>query len=185
MSTANEVLGDERRTSDRGERARDERQETPEERLDRNTSELVQELRVGAVGIQVLFAFLLMVPFNNGWKTTTPFDHAVYYVTLVCIGIATVLLIAPSLHHRLLFRQGEKPYIVDVGSRLMIAGMAFVALGMVGIFVLLSDVVFSGWVAALAGVLTAAVVSGVWFGIPLWHRARAVASDARAGRHRS
>ena len=150
--------------------ADDGRDETEEERLDRNTAEMVQEIRVGAVGIQVLFAFLLVVPFQTGWKQTTSFQHGVFYVTLVCIACATALLIAPSIHHRVLFREGEKPYLVRMGNRLMIAGMAFLALGMTGIFVLISDFVFGGWQAIVAGVLTALIVTGIWFGIPLWHR---------------
>jgi hypothetical protein len=132
---------------------------------------MVQELRVGAVGVQVLLAFLLVVPFNAGWKLTTSFEHAVYYVTLVCIAIATVLLIAPSIHHRVLFRQGEKPFVIELGNRLMIAGMILVAGGMVGIFVLISDFLFGGWAATLGGIVTATTVAGLWFGIPLWHRA--------------
>ncbi len=161
------------RTSEhRSEPADDGRDETREERLDRNTAEMVQELRVGAVGIQVLFAFLLVVPFNTGWKQTTEFEHVVYYLTLVCIALATVLLIAPSIHHRVLFRQGEKPYLVRMGNRLMISGMVFLAAGLAGIFVLISDFVFGGWPATVAGLVTAIVVVALWFGIPLWHRAR-------------
>lgn len=151
----------------------DGRNETREERLDRNTSEMVQELRVGAVGIQVLFAFLLVVPFNTGWKRTTSFEHAIYYVTLVCIALATVLLVAPSIHHRLLFRQGEKRYVVTLGTRLMIIGMGFVGIGMAGIFVLISDFLFDGSAAAVAGCATALVIAVVWFALPLGHLARA------------
>lgn len=154
------------------ESADDGRDETRDERLDRNTEEMVQELRVGAVGIQILFAFLLIVPFNTGWKTTTTFDHVVYYLTLVCIALATTLLIAPSVHHRLLFRRREKAFLVWLGSRLMIAGMVFVAAGMAGIFVLISDFLFGGWAAALGGLASALVVAALWFGIPLWHRRR-------------
>jgi hypothetical protein len=178
LSTAEESAGGERQDDDRRERADDGRDETHDEQLDRNTAEMVQELRVGAVGIQVLFAFLLVVPFNAGWKQTTSFEHVVYYLTLVCIAIATVLLIAPSLHHRLLFREHEKPYVVEVGNRLMIVGMAFVAAGMTGIFVLISDFVFGGAAAALAGGVTALVLVCVWFWIPLRHRARARAQRA-------
>jgi O-antigen/teichoic acid export membrane protein len=159
------------------EPADDGRDETREERLDRNTIEMVQELRVGAVGVQVLFAFLLVVPFNAGWKLTTGFEHAVYYATLICIAAATVLLIAPSIHHRVLFRQGEKPFLIGLGNRLMITAMVFVAAGMAGIFVLISDFVFGGWAAAVGGVVTAAVVTGLWFGVPLWHRAHSRARD--------
>jgi hypothetical protein len=157
---------------DGSERVDDGRHETREERLDRNTAEMVQELRVGAVGVQVLFAFLLVVPFNAGWKLTTAFEHVVYYVTLICIAVATVLLIAPSIHHRMLFRQGEKPFLIALGNRLMIVGMVFVAAGMAGIFVLISDFVFGGWAATIGGVVAVAVTAGLWFGIPLWHRAQ-------------
>ncbi len=181
VSTAKRSRGDEPRIDDGSEPADDGRDETREERLDRNTIEMVQELRVGAVGVQVLFAFLLVVPFNAGWKLTTGFEHVVYYVTLVCIAVATVLLIAPSIHHRVLFRQGEKPFVIGLGNRLMIAGMVFVAAGMAGIFVLISDFLFGGWAATIGGLATAAVVAGLWFGIPLWHRARTQARDVATG----
>jgi hypothetical protein len=151
----------------------DGRHETRDERLDRNASEMVQELRVGAVGVQVLFAFLLVVPFNTGWKQTTDFQHGVYYVTLVCIALATALLIAPSVHHRVLFRDHEKRFVVGTGNRMMIAGMIFVALGMAGIFVLVSDFLFGEPAGAIAGGVTAVAVVGVWFVIPLAHRWRA------------
>ncbi len=131
---------------------------------------MVQELRVGAVGIQVLFAFLLVVPFNAGWKQTTSFQHAVYYLTLICIAVATVLLIAPSVHHRVLFREHEKQWVVMAGTRLMITGMVFVAGGMTGIFVLISDFLFGEPAGALAGGVAALVAVGVWFGLPLRHR---------------
>ena len=185
VSTPNRSPGNGPRAADGSDRADDGRDETREERLDRNTAEMVQELRVGAVGVQVLFAFLLVVPFNAGRKLTSSFEHAVYYVTLVCIAVATVLLIAPSVHHRILFRQGEKPFVIGVGTRLMIAGMGFVAAGMAGIFVLISDFVFGGWAATIGGVVTAIAVAGLWFGIPLWHRAHTVRDPARApGAHR-
>jgi O-antigen/teichoic acid export membrane protein len=171
VSTTNPSSNDGPRIDDGSERADDGRHETREERLDRNTTEMVQELRVGAVGVQVLFAFLLVVPFNAGWKLTTGFEHGVYYVTLICIAVATVLLIAPSVHHRMLFREGEKPFLIALGNRLMIIGMVFVAAGMAGIFVLLSDFLFGPWAATVGGVVAAAVTASLWFGIPFWHRA--------------
>lgn len=157
-------------SKDEQRRSADGRNETRAERFDRNTSEMVQELRVGAVGVQVLFAFLLVVPFNAGWKQTTGFDHAVYFLTLICVAIATVLLIAPSIYHRVLFRDHEKPFVIAVGNRLMIIGMAFVAAGMTGIFTLISDFLFGSIAAAVAGCMTAFVVGGVWFWIPIRHR---------------
>ncbi len=156
-------------TSDqrRDEPAEDGRDETELERLDRNTAELVQEMRVASVGIQVLFAFLLVVPFQTGWKHVTAFDRNEYFVTLLCIAAAAALLIAPSIHHRLLFRRREKPYIVELGNRLVILAAVFLTLGFTGIIVLISHVIFGGVTAAVAGACTAVGVSVLWFGIPL------------------
>jgi Family of unknown function (DUF6328) len=150
--------------------AAEKRGETQPERLDRNASELVQEVRVAAVGIQVLFAFLLVVPFQTGWKHVTGFDQDVYYVTLVSIEIAAALLIAPSIHHRLLFRRGQKAYLVEVGNRLVILAIAFLTVGFTGILVLISNVIFGGAVGAIAGALTATGLVALWFGVPLIHR---------------
>jgi Family of unknown function (DUF6328) len=149
----------------------DERNETPLERLDRNTVELVQEVRVAAVGIQVLFAFLLVVPFQTGWKHVTAFDRYDYFVTLICIVTAAALLIAPSIHHRLLFRQHQKRYLVELGNRLVIAAMAFLTVGFTGIIVLISHVIFGAVTAGIAGAFVAVGVGAIWFGIPL-HRRR-------------
>lgn len=148
----------------------DGRDETPPQRLDRNATELVQEMRVAAVGIQVLLAFLLVVPFQTGWKHVTSFDRHEYFVTLIAIAIATALLIAPSIHHRILFREGEKAYVVDIGNRLVIIAAGFLTVGFTGIFVLLSHVLFGGAVAAVAGAVTAVTISAVWFVLPLNRR---------------
>jgi O-antigen/teichoic acid export membrane protein len=150
----------------------DDRHESEDERLDRNTVELLNELRVASVGIQVLFAFLLVVPFNTGFKRVTSFELHVYFVTLLCIAAAAVLLIAPSIHHRLLFRRHQKAYIVDMGTRLTIAGMAFLTCGLTGILVLLSDFVFGATTAAVVGVATAIGVVTLWFVVPLNRRRR-------------
>jgi hypothetical protein len=151
----------------------DGREETADERLDRNTSEMVQELRVGAVGVQVLFAFLLIVPFNQGWKYVTHFDRDVYFATLACIAIATALLLAPSVHHRVLFRERAKGYLVRVGNRLMISAMVFEVAGLTGIFVLIGNYVFGATLAGIAGAATATAVAWLWFGIPYMHKLRA------------
>lgn len=150
----------------------DDRDETPDETLDRNTIELLNELRIAGSGIQILFAFLLVVPFNAGWAKTTSFERAAYFVTLVLVAIAAVLLLAPPIHHRLLFRHHEKSYLVAIGNRLAIAGIAFLALGLTGILVLLSDYVVGGVAPIVAGVLTLAAVGGLWFVMPLIRRSR-------------
>src|ERR1700747_2361401 len=124
-------------------------EESPEERLDRNLIELLNELRVTGTGIQVLLAFLLIVPFNVGYRRTDMFEHVVYFAGLLLIAAAAVLLIAPSVHHRLLFRHHQRTFIVDRANQLAITGMALLALGLVAILVLLADVWFGRGAAAL------------------------------------
>jgi Family of unknown function (DUF6328) len=125
---------------------------------------------VASTGIQVMFAFLLVVPFNAGFSKLTSFDRYCYFVTLLCLAAAATLLIAPSMHHRLLFRRGEKDYLVAVGTRLAIVSGVFLTAGMTGILVLISNVVFGGTTAVVVGVLTALIVAGLWFGMPLLRR---------------
>jgi O-antigen/teichoic acid export membrane protein len=127
-------------------------------------------LRVAGTGIQVLFAFLLMVPFNTGFSKLSAFDRYDYFVTLVCIAAAAALLIAPSMHHRLLFRQRQKDFLVRVGTIATIVSGVFLTAGLTGILMLIADVIFGGVTAAVAGVLTALCVSTLWFGLPINHR---------------
>ena len=146
------------------------RDESELQRLDRNTVELLNELRVASTGIQVMFAFLLVVPFNTGFKELTAFDRYVYYATLLCMAAAAALLIAPSMHHRLLFRHQEKEYLVRVGTRLAIASGVFLTAGLTGILVLISNVIFGSTTAAVVGPAAAVGVAALWFGLPLWRR---------------
>jgi hypothetical protein len=148
----------------------EERGESPLQRLDRNTVELVSELRVAGTGIQVLFAFLLVVPFNARFGHLSGFERDVYFGTLLCIAAAAVLLIAPSIHHRVLFRRGQKAYLVRMGNRLMIAAMLLLSLGMTGILVLISNFLFGTVAAVVVGVTAAAVLGTLWFGLPLARR---------------
>ena len=147
--------------------------EQESERLGRNITDLLNELRVAGTGIQVMFAFLLVVPFNAGWKNASSFDQSVYFVALLCIAIASVLLIAPSVHHRLLFRHRQRDYLVQVGTRLAIAAAAFLALGLTAILVLVSNFVFGTPAAVTVGIVAAIVVTAVWFLMPLSRRREA------------
>jgi Family of unknown function (DUF6328) len=140
------------------------------DRLGRNVTDLLNELRVAGTGIQVMFAFLLIVPFNAGWKKASAFDRWDYFITLLCIAIAAVLLIAPSVHHRLLFRQRERAYLVRVGTRLAIMAAAFLAVGFTGILVLISNFVFGTLAAVCVGIAAAILVMSVWFALPLGRR---------------
>jgi Family of unknown function (DUF6328) len=156
--------------SEQSEQAESQRAETPPERLDRNTVELLNELRIAGTGIQVMFAFLLIVPFNNGWRKVDSFERTVYFVTLLLVALAAFLLMAPPIHHRILFRQGEKRFLVQTANQLAIAGMACLGLGFIGILVLLSDVVVGGAVPIIVGTLAAVIIFGLWFLLPIVRR---------------
>ncbi len=118
----------------------------------------------------MLFAFLLIVPFNSRFGQLSSFDRYDYFVTLLCIAVAAVLLISPTIHHRLLFRLQQKAYLVEVGNKTAIAGIGFLSVGMTGILILISDVMFGGVTAAVVGTVSALTIGGVWFGLPLWRR---------------
>ena len=130
----------------------------------------MNELRVAGTGVQVVFAFLLTVPFSNGYRRLSSFDRIDYFVTLACVAASAALLIAPSIHHRILFARGEKRYLVQVGSGLAIVGVAFLLLGFIGIFVLIADVMFGGVAAGLFGAVTGIGIGVLWFVVPLRRR---------------
>jgi hypothetical protein len=153
--------------NERAEEDEKERDETAPERLDRNTIELLNELRIAGTGIQVMFAFLLILPFNAGWKQVDSFQRTVYFITLLVVALAAFLLMAPPIHHRLLFRHGEKRFLIRVGNYMAISGMACLGLGFIGILVLVSDVVVGGAAPAVVGILAGAVIGGLWFAVPL------------------
>ncbi len=149
-----------------------EDEETEKERLDRNLMELLGELRVALPGVQVLFAFLLAVPFQAGFVRVTSFQRDVYFFTLCCALLATVCLIAPTPFHRLTFRLHQKRALVAIANRLTIAGLGFVALAMTGVILLISDVLFGAGVVVVATVLTAVLFVMLWGVLPLRHRRR-------------
>ncbi len=151
------------------------RDETPLERADRNLAELLGELRVALPGVQVLFAFLLIVPFNTGFDDATAFQRDVYLFTLVCTAFASVLLIAPSMNHRIEFRRGDKDHLVRMSNRLTIAGLSFVALAITSAMLLVSDYVFGTTEAIVTTTAIALAIVLLWFALPLgrlWQLAR-------------
>jgi uncharacterized protein DUF6328 len=150
--------------------AKDRREESSSEQLDRNTIELLNELRIAGTGIQVMFAFLLVVPFQSGWHHVDSFERTVYFITLLLVATAAFLLMAPPIHHRILFRHGEKRFLVQTANYLAIGGMVMLAFGFVGILVLLSDVVVGGAAPAIVGVLAATFLAGLWFAAPAIRR---------------
>jgi hypothetical protein len=153
------------------------RHETPRERLDRNLDELTGELRVIVTGVQVLFAFLLIVPFNAGFAHVGSFERTVYFVTLVLAALAAVCTIAPSAAHRFLLRHDDKQHIVFSSNRVVIAGLAFLALAMCGCLLLVTTKLFG----IPAGVLTASIgaipFAVLWFAAPIMRLHRLDASN--------
>jgi hypothetical protein len=149
-----------------------ERNETALERYDRNLAELMQEVRVAQTGVQVLFGFLLTVPFTAGFSRVTSGERALYFATLAVAGAAAMLLIAPSAHHRILFQCGDKEHLVRVANRYAIAGLACVALAMVGALLLVAVVLYDSAAGAAIGVLGAAGCAWCWFLAPALRRRR-------------
>jgi MFS family permease len=148
------------------------RSETEEERADRNLSDLLQELRVALPGVQVLFAFLLTVPFTNRFADISGFQQKLYFGVLISVALATVLLVAPTAGHRILFRQQQKEYIVTLSNRLALVGLFLLAVSMCGAIALISDFLFGSTTAIISTVLMAAAFIGFWFTGPIIRRAK-------------
>ena len=146
--------------------------EGKDERLDRELIELLNELRVALPGVQVLFAFLLGVPFTQRFARATELQRDVYFLTFICAAAATALLIAPSTYHRLNWRQADKEHLLVVSNRLAIAGTAFLAIAIAGAVFVVTDVLFDATSAALVAAATAAFFGWFWYALPLLRRAR-------------
>jgi cobalamin synthase len=139
---------------------------------DRQMAELLQELRVALPGVQILFAFLLTVPFSQGFTKATDFQRDLFFATLLATAASTVCLIAPTATHRLRFHRGERAYIIESSNRLLITGLVFLALAIVGAVCLITDYLFGlggHWYWPLAvGLLLVAL----WFVRPLYRHIR-------------
>jgi hypothetical protein len=146
------------------------RDESEAERLDRNLGELLQELRVALPGVQVLFAFLLAVPFQQNFTKINGFEKDVYFATLLCTAMSAILLIAPSSYHRITFRLQAKRELIFLANRFMIAGLSFLALAMTGAIVLITDLLFGGVATIVTGVLAMTAFVLVWYVMPLRRR---------------
>jgi membrane-associated HD superfamily phosphohydrolase len=148
------------------------RQESEGERLDRNLGELLQELRVALPGVQVLFAFLLAVPFQQNFTKITPFQEKVYFATLLLTALSAVLLISPSAYHRMTFRMQQKDHLIFLANKLAIAGLAVLALAMNGAITLITDVLYGPVATAITAAIALAVFVMFWYALPLRRRFR-------------
>ena len=142
-------------------------EEDEKERRDRQLIELLNELRVALPGVQVLFAFLLIVPFSQRFSAVTPLQRYAYFATLLCTAVSAILLIAPSSHHRLLWRQHAKEETLVTSNRLTIAGLAFLALAMTGAVFVITDFLFGGVLAVVVAVGIGGAFAWFWYGRPL------------------
>jgi hypothetical protein len=140
------------------------------ERLDRNLGELLQELRVALPGVQVLFAFLLTIPFNQRFALLTTAQERIYLATLISTTISAVLLMAPTAYHRINFRQQQKGELVFVSNKLAIIGLGFLALAMTLVVLLITDFLFATPVTVVCTALAALMFATFWYALPLRRR---------------
>ena len=156
-------------------------EETQQQRLNRELIELLNELRVVLPGVQVLFAFILTVPFSRGYATVTHFEKIVFFVSLLATAISSALLIATPSYHRLRFRADQKEHIIVYGSRLLVAGFSALAVAMASALLMVATYLFGKTVGIATAAGFVAVVIVFWYGIAA---ATKVADVSRARRAR-
>jgi hypothetical protein len=143
------------------------RHESPAERLDRNFNELLGELRIALPGVQVLFAFLLVVPFSQGFSDLSGFERGIYLTVLLCTALASAFLIAPTAYHRILFRRGHKPDVLFFANRAAMIGLTFLALAMCGAILLITHVLFGPATSIPITAASTAVFFTLWYLLPV------------------
>jgi Kef-type K+ transport system membrane component KefB len=144
--------------------------ESRKERLDRELMELLQELRVVIPGVQVLLAFLLTAPFQQRFAELPGSMRNAFFASIVCATLATAFLIAPSAHHRLRWRAGEKERLVRVGNRMAIIGTVFLAAAIVLALYVITDVLFTTDLAVMTAIGGLVVFGVLWYVLPLLGR---------------
>lgn len=145
----------------------DDKPESQKERIDRELGELLQELRVALPGVQVLFAFLLTVPFSQRFPSLTDLQRGVFFATFLATTVSSMLLIGPTAYHRIRWRRYDKERMLMTSNRMSIAGLAFLAVAIAGAVFLISDLLFGVPAAGLVGGLATGLVAWLWFGLPL------------------
>ena len=138
-----------------------------EERLNQEWQELLEELRVVLPGTEVLFAFLLTVPFSQRFSEVTRADRTVYFVAFLAAAAATLLLVAPSAQHRLLWRRRRKDTQLHIATGFAIAGTACLAVAVASVVYLVTHLIYSDWRPALATGGAIALVLFGWYAVPL------------------
>jgi hypothetical protein len=152
--------------------AEDDVAESHKERVDRELIELLNEVRVALPGVQVLFAFLLVVPFQQSFAELTSLERQIYYIAFVTTAAASVLLIAPSTYHRIRFREGDKEQMLRTSNRFVLGGSLLLGVAIASVTFLVTDMVFGNPAGATAAAIAAVVVGWFWFGLPLSRKVR-------------
>jgi hypothetical protein len=147
-------------------------EEQRDERLDRELEELLQELRLALPGVQILFAFLLVVPFNNRFAETNDLQRNVWFASLLLAFGAVACFIAPTAYHRLRFRDFDKERLITTTSRLAVVGLVFLGSALSASAFFVTDFVFDDRVAAFVLAVSAGLIGGLWFGVPLVRKVR-------------
>lgn len=144
--------------------------ERSKEVLDQEWGELVEEHRLAMPGVQVLFAFLLILPFQNRFERLTSHQEYVYYAALLCATVAIILLITPTAAHRIQWRQQDKEALLRMSTRAAIAATVFIAAAMTASVYLITDLVFGEPATVIVSSVVAAGFVGFWYGFPLYRR---------------
>jgi hypothetical protein len=147
-------------------------EENPAERRNRELIELLNELRVALPGVQVLFAFLLTVPFSQRFTEIDAADKRLYFVAVLSTAVATLLFIAPTAHHRIRFREGVKESLLRVANVFVVIGLVLLAVAITSVTFLVTDLVYPGNLPASLAAFLAAAFAVVWFVLPFVYRRR-------------
>jgi predicted membrane channel-forming protein YqfA (hemolysin III family) len=147
-------------------------QETKSEKLDRELIELLNELRVALPGVQILFAFLLTVPFAGRFERVTDFQKDTFLFAFLCTMAGSALLMAPTAYHRIQWRRHDKEQMLRISNRLAVAGVVFLALGMTASVLFVTDFLFARAVAVAATAVSGLLFALFWFALPLARRAQ-------------
>jgi Family of unknown function (DUF6328) len=146
--------------------------ESAAERANRELIELLNELRVALPGVQVLFAFLLTVPFSQGFDQLDASDRRVYFAAVLATVAATICLMAPTAHHRLRFRSGIKEQLLKVANVFAIVGLILLAFAMSAVTFVITEVIYPGTIPRIVTSVLAGTFAVVWFVLPIFYRRR-------------
>jgi uncharacterized membrane protein YfcA len=153
-----------------GEPEPDRPDETAAERDDRNLLELLQELRVAGLGVQVLFGFMLSLPFTTRFVKLSHAQRELYLASLLLAAISTALLMGPVAYHRLVFRRRQKAVLVKDANIMALGGLAAVSLAISAAVLLVVSYVDQGLPAVIITVFVVCLFAGLWFVLPLARR---------------